>query len=154
MQLAILAAAGELAEQEVVRPALAAPEGLPRLRRFFESFLGWAPKSGLPGGCPFVGAAAEFDDVPGPVHDALRDTLENLVGTVAEFIAQAAALGQIRNDVDARHTAWQLFGIYTVHHTLQRLLDDPNADAYAHKAFEMLLAQLQREPKDREGGCR
>lgn len=154
MQLAILAAAGELAEREVVRPALEAPEGLPGLRRFFESFLGWAPKSGLPGGCPFVGAAAEFDDVPGPVHNALRDTLGNLVGTVAEFIAQAAALGQIRNDVDARHAVWQLFGIYTVHYTSQRPLDDPNADAHAHRAFEMLLVQPQLEPRDGEGGRR
>lgn len=144
MQLALLAAASELAEREVILPALEAPEGLPRLRRFFESFLGWAPKSGLPGGCPFVGAAAEFDDVPGPVRDMLATIMEHLVGTLAELVGQAAALGQIRK-TDTVQVAWQLLGLYMAHHTSQRLLNDPSADARAHEAFEMLVVQLQPE---------
>ena len=63
MQLELLDAAAELAGRAVVQPALDAPPGLARLRRLFELWLGWAPRSGLPGGCPFVSAAAEFDEL-------------------------------------------------------------------------------------------
>lgn len=143
LQLELLLAAGGLAERAVVQPALSEPPGLPRLYRFFGGFLGWAGRCGLPGGCPFVGAATEFDDVPGRVRDLLTNTLRELVGTVGRFIEEAAALGQLRGDVDADAVAWQLFGIYTAHHLQTRLLRDPDADARAHRALHNLLSPLR-----------
>ncbi len=143
LQLELLRAAGRLAEQAVVRPALAEAPGLPRLYRFFGSFLGWAGRCGLPGGCPFVGAATEYDDVPGVVRDLLADTLRELVGTVARFVGEAASLGQLRPETDAEGVAWGLFGVYTAHHTQARLLRDPDADARAHRALENLLSPLR-----------
>lgn len=142
-QLGLLRAAGSLAEQVVVQPALTEPPGLPRLYRFFDGFLGWAGRCGLPGGCPFVGAATEYDDLPGPVHDLLAGTLRELVGTVAGFLDEAVSLGQLRPEIDADGVAWGLFGIYTAHHTRTRLLHDPDADAWAQRAFEALLAPLK-----------
>ena len=143
MQLELLRAAGELAARAVVEPALSEAPGLPRLHRFFTGFLGWAGRSGLPGGCPFVGAATEYDDLPGPVHDLLARTLRELVGAVAGFVEEAAALGQLRPETDADGVAWQVFGVYTAHHTRARLLQDPDADAWAHRAFAALLAPLK-----------
>jgi len=35
-----------------------------------ERWIAWLADSGLSGGCPILAAAIEFDDVPGPVHDA------------------------------------------------------------------------------------
>ena len=52
--------------EQVVKPGLAAPRGEPRLRALFESWLAWERSSALPGGCPFIVAAAvELDDRPG-----------------------------------------------------------------------------------------
>lgn len=143
LQLELLRTAGDLAERAVVRPALAEPPGLPRLYRFFGGFLGWAGRCGLPGGCPFVGAATEYDDVPGGVRDLLAGTLQDLVGTVSRFVGEAVSLGQLRPETDADAVAWGLFGIYTVHHTQARLLRDPNADARAYRALETLLSPLR-----------
>ena len=54
----------------VVRPALAAPRGEPRVRELFRRWLAWDTDA-LPGGCLFVAASAEFDGQPGPVRDRL-----------------------------------------------------------------------------------
>lgn len=143
MQLELLRAAGALAERAVVRPALEEPPGLPRLYRFFGGFLGWAGRCGLPGGCPFVGAATEYDDLPGPVHDLLAGTLRELVGTVARFVEEAVSLGQLRPETDADGVAWGMFGLYTAHHTRTRLLRDPDADRWAHGALKALLTPLK-----------
>lgn len=153
VQLGLLRAAGDLAGQAVVQPALREPPGLPRLYRFFDRFLGWAGRCGLPGGCPFVGAATEYDDLPGPVHDLLAATLGELVGSVAGFLEEAVVLGQLRPETDAHDVAWGLFGIYTAHHTRARLLRDPDADAWARRALGALLAPLKPPNPEPRAGC-
>jgi AcrR family transcriptional regulator len=57
---AVLEAAAALGEEEILRPAMAEPEGLPRLIIFMRRWLGWAPRCGLPGGCPFVAAISSW----------------------------------------------------------------------------------------------
>ena len=139
LHLELLRAAAELAQQEVVEPALRAPPGLPRLRRLFERWLGWAPRSGLPGGCPFVTAAAEFDDAEGAVRDHLVKTLGGLIGVFEQTIGEAVARKELDPEVDAKALAWQLFGLYSAHHTMQRLMQDREADAIALRGFETLI---------------
>lgn len=139
LHLELLRAAGELARQEVVEPAMQAPPGLPRLRRLFDRWLGWAPRSGLPGGCPFVAATAEFDDVEGAVRDYLVETLRGLIGVFERVIGEAVEMKQLSNEVDAKALAWQIFGLYNTHHTMQRLMRDREADAVALQGFETLI---------------
>src|SRR5437667_155961 len=50
----------------VVRPALAAPRGEPRVRALFERWVDWPRASGL-AGCMFVALSTELDDRPGGV---------------------------------------------------------------------------------------
>lgn len=135
LQLELERAAAKLARREVVEPALQAPPGLPRLRRLFERWLGWAPRSGLPGGCPFVTATAEFDDAEGAVRDHLVETLEGLIGVFEQTIGEAVARKELDPEVDAKALAWQLFGLYSAHHTMQRLRHDRGADAVALQGF-------------------
>ena len=139
LHLELLRAAAELARQEVIEPALQAPPGLSRLRRLFERWLGWAPRSGLPGGCPFVTATAEFDDVEGAVRDHLVETLRGLIGVFEQTIGEAVARKELGPEVDAKALAWQLFGLYSAHHTMQRLMRDREADAVALQGFETLI---------------
>src|SRR5262249_19607443 len=71
LQLEVLEyAAGQFVEV-VLRPALAAARGEPRVRTLFEGWLQWPRRSGLSGGCIFVSAASELDDQPGAVRDRL-----------------------------------------------------------------------------------
>ena len=143
LQLELLQAAAALAGREVVEPAMQAPPGLPRLRRLFDRWLGWAPRSGLPGGCPFVAATAEFDEVEGAVRDYLVETLEGLLGVFQQVIGEAVELKQLGAETDAKALAWQLFGLYNAHHTMQRLMHDREADAVALQGFEVLIQAAQ-----------
>src|SRR3954470_3654513 len=69
LQLQVLHAAVAKFNETVVRPALAAPRGEPRIRAFFEHWLAWADNPEMPGGCIFVTASVELDDRPGPQRD-------------------------------------------------------------------------------------
>src|SRR5262249_53936600 len=57
LQLQVLEHARSRFEDAVVRPALRAPRGESRVRELFDRWLAWDE---LPGGCPFIAAAAEF----------------------------------------------------------------------------------------------
>src|SRR5262249_47870834 len=67
--LQVLAPARPRFVEQVVKPGLAAPRGEPRIRALFEAWLAWERSSSLPGGCPFIAAAVELDDRPGPARD-------------------------------------------------------------------------------------
>ena len=71
LQLQVLEHAAARFTELVIRPALAAPRGEPRLRALFDRWRRWPEASGLPGGCLFVQAAVELDDQPGPARDQL-----------------------------------------------------------------------------------
>ncbi len=139
LRLELLKTAADLARQAIIEPAFQAPAGLQRLRRLFELWLGWAPRSGLPGGCPFVSATAEFDDVDGAVRDYVVATLDGFIGLLVREIQEAQKLRELRGDLDAKNLAWQLFGLYNTHHTLQRLMRDEQADLIALQGFETLI---------------
>lgn len=140
LQIELLRAAEGAIRREVVTPAMEAPEGLPRLRALVGRWLGWAARSGLPGGCPLYGAAFELDDAEGPVRDYLTESQKVWTGVLAELVEEAVGLGHLREDTDSSQFVWQLAGIYLSHHLSQRLMRDLDADARAHAAFEALVA--------------
>jgi len=144
LQLELLQAAKELAAREIVAPAMQAPPGLPRLRRLFDRWLGWAARSGLPGGCPFVAATAAFSEGEGQVHDYLETSIDNLINIFQTCIDDAVAAGQLRKDIDVKALAWQIFGLYNAHHTMQRLMRDTDADSVALRGLETLISNAQR----------
>ncbi|MEM7735951.1 MAG: TetR/AcrR family transcriptional regulator [Deinococcota bacterium] len=143
LQLALLDAAAELANKDVFEPAMQAPVGLAQLRTLFERLLGWTTRAGLPGGCPFVAAASEFDDLEGSIHDYLIKSLEHWLGLFQDIIQHAVAQGELDPSVDAKAFTWQLFGLYNMHHTMQHLMHDPDADRIALQGFETLVNTAQ-----------
>src|SRR3981081_4177413 len=68
LQLDLLDAMAQVAAAHVVKPALAAPKGLPRLCALVENWLGWSTRAGLRGGCPIAAALFELDDLDGEVR--------------------------------------------------------------------------------------
>ncbi len=137
LQLQVLEHARARFEDAVARPALRAPRGEPRLRELFDRWLSW---DALPGGCPFVAAATEFDDRPGAVRDRVvrdeRDMFE-MIGTV---FRSGIAEGQFRGDADPDQFAQDFYGVILARHHTLRLLGDERADSRARHAFEALLA--------------
>ena len=66
LQLATIEAAREVFFREVVEPAAAAPDGLPRMQATLAAWLDYFRRDVFPGGCFFQAASLEFDDRRGP----------------------------------------------------------------------------------------
>jgi AcrR family transcriptional regulator len=144
LQVELLDRAAADFRQTVIAAGREAAPGLPRLARIFQAWLGWTAASGWAGGCPFVAAAAEFDDVAGPVRDHLVAQQRSWLDALAHYVADAVARGDLPADTDAEQTAWEIQGIYLIHHFTRRLLDDAAAPARAQAAFARLLADPPR----------
>jgi AcrR family transcriptional regulator len=145
LQLQVLEYARARFEEAVARPALRAPRGEPRLRELFDRWLTWGA---LPGGCPFVVAATEFDDRPGTVRDRLVRDERDLFEAIGTVFRSGVAEGQFRDDADPDQFAQDLYGVILARHHMLRLLGDERADSRARHAFEALLAVVRTTPSD------
>lgn len=152
LQVELLRAAEAALRREVVDPVVDVPEGLPKLRALVGRWLGWAARSGLPGGCPLYAAAFELDDAEeGPVRDFLMGSKGEWSGMLEGLVRRAVDLGHLREDLDTAQFIWQLEGIYLSHHVSQRLMRDPEADARALTTFEELVASSLPERTTQPG---
>src|SRR5262245_34886295 len=118
LQVETLRRAAELFRAEVTEPVREVADRADRLRVLFERWIAWLENSGLPGGCPILAAAVEFDDVPGPVHDTAADQLAELHGLIQKFARAAQA------DCDAEATAAAVIGLAMSHLVRVRLLGE------------------------------
>jgi AcrR family transcriptional regulator len=139
LQLEILRMAGERMIEAVVRPALLAPRGEPRVRALFERWLAWEQSPSLPGGCPFMSASFELDDQPGPVRDFVVQNLRDWMDTMAGAARIAVQEGHFRADLDCEQFAYDCQGIGLAFVHASRLMHDPKAYTRAHRAFDTLL---------------
>jgi AcrR family transcriptional regulator len=138
LQLATVRHARDQFVNLVIRPALAAPRGEPRVRALFENWLDWDTNV-LPGGCLFVAAAVEFDDEPGAVREELVRNQVDLDETIARVFRGGISERHFRDDADPEQFAFQMHGILLAFHQHSRLLGDPLAAERARRALNALL---------------
>ncbi|HJY76932.1 MAG TPA: TetR/AcrR family transcriptional regulator [Burkholderiales bacterium] len=137
--LAVLAH-GQVEFTEVVfQPAMRKPRGLPRLRAMFVNWLDWTESAELPGGCPMIGGAAEFDDKPGPVRDMLAGGQRTWIETLKRALRQAIEERQLAAGTDPEQIAFEMFGIALVVHHHRRLLGYRKARERALTALDSLF---------------
>jgi AcrR family transcriptional regulator len=139
MQISLLEHTAEVGVAHIIAPAMNKPEGLPRLKALVTNWFGWAPRAGLPGGCPVAAGLFEFDDLEGPVRKKILEMEAEWRGLLTKTVKEASSLGHLRADLDAAQFVWELCGIYLSHHTSQRFLKSPDADRRAQTALEALL---------------
>ena len=140
LQVQLLEDAAARFREAVIKPALAAPRGEPRLRELFERWAAWPRVVKQPGGCIFVTAAIELDDRPGPARDALVQMQRDLVDMIAGAVRIAVAEGHFRADTDAEQFAFELYGLMLSGHHASRLLRDPQAGVRMRRGFDRLVA--------------
>jgi AcrR family transcriptional regulator len=132
LQLAIVEVAGARFFQEVLEPAQREQEGAARLRAYCEGYIDYLERKVFAGGCFWAAAAAEFDDRPGPVQDAVRDSVKGWMG---ELERQAAIAGV----ADAGALAFEVYSLGLGANTCSRLLADDGAFARARVALQRRL---------------
>lgn len=139
LQLETLQRARERFTDMVVRPALTTPRGVKRVQVLVERWLDWAT-DGLQGGCIFVASAAEYDDRPGPMRDAVVQNERDWLDTIATVAGTAVAEGDFRADLDTEQFAFTVQGLMLSYHQATRLLGDPKALEHVRQALDDLIA--------------
>jgi AcrR family transcriptional regulator len=132
LQLAAIEAGARRFVAEVVRPALDAEEGTPRLRALCEQYVGHLERQVFSGGCFWGAVSAEFDDRPGPVRDRVRGALEAWAGELAR---QA----EIAGVEDPERLAFEIISLGQGANSRYRLLGDERAFDWVREAFERIL---------------
>jgi AcrR family transcriptional regulator len=139
LQVQTLRYTAQLFVDRVVRPALKAPRGEPRLRAVFERWLAWAESGSLKGGCLFVAAATELDDREGPVRVELVRQQRDWLELLADVARTGVGEGHFDPQLDAEQLAHDLHGVMLAYHHARRLLRDPRARERARRAFDALV---------------
>ena len=125
LQLATVAEAGRIFDEEVVQPALAAPAGLGQLTAVCEAFFEHLERHTFPGGCFLASAALEVGIRPGPVKDLIASFQSRFGDLIRGFAAAALARNELPADEDPGRLAFELNGIMLAADTNFVLHDDP-----------------------------
>jgi AcrR family transcriptional regulator len=133
LQLATVGAAAERFRTAVIEPALAAPDGAPRLRAMGERYLDHLDL--YSGGCFWGATSTEYDDRPGPVRDAIAAALD---AWMAELERQATIAGV----EEPQRFAFELYAVVMGANARYRLSGDRKVFDYARGALERLEAEL------------
>lgn len=141
LQLEVLEHAAQRYGERVFVPALKIERGLPRLRALFEHWIDWTLSSGLPGGCLMISAAAEYDDRPGPIRDAVIANQHRGNAITRKAVRLAIEEGHLRADTDPEQIAFEMLGIVLAAHNHRRLLGDKEGRKRALTAFDQLVAR-------------
>lgn len=136
LQLACMERNSEQFSEEVLRPALKKPRGTTRLQSVVEHWMAWYAH---PGGCLFLAAAAEFDDLPGPLHDRMVAEQRLMLDSLARIAATAVAEGELDEDTDVFQVAQEVFGLLLSYNWMSRILSYPDAADRAWAAFHRLI---------------
>ena len=128
-------------EQEVFYPAIDQERGLPRLRALFANWMR-RTSAEIDSGCLYIGGAAEFDDRPGPVRDALARSVQTWLDAMHRAIVQAKGCGHLRADVDEEQMAFEIHGLILALHYEARFLKKPASLDRANQGFENILARF------------
>lgn len=132
-------------EQEVFFPALSQPRGLPRLQAMFAN---WMRRTSveIDSGCIYISGAVEFDDRPGPVRDALAESVRTWLAAMHRAVVQATQAGHLRPDTDAHQLVFEIHGLILALHHEARFLKTPGSLDRARTAFASMLARYGGAP--------
>lgn len=138
LQLDTLERGRERFTDMVIRPTLAAPRGIARVRALLDAWLVWETEA-LRGGCIFVTGSVEYDDQPGAMRDALVRNQLDWGEFIATVVRTAISEGAFKEDLDPEQFSFTLQGLMYAYHHTARLLRDPRALDRTRQAAEQLI---------------
>jgi AcrR family transcriptional regulator len=138
LQISVIREYHERFEEEVFRPGIRQPRGLPRLRALFDNWVGKVATE-IDSGCIYISGAVEFDDRPGPVRDALAGMVLLWHGALGHAIRMAVDLGHLRTDTDPMQMLFEIHGLILSLHHDARFLRSAGAVDRARTAFERVV---------------
>jgi AcrR family transcriptional regulator len=148
LQLAVLRAYAERFVEQVLRPAVGRPRGLPRLKAMLENWLALLARE-IEAGCILIAGATEYDDRPGALRDLMVEIVTGWKTELITAVEQASAEGHLRTHVDAAQIVFEIYGLMLVVHHDARLLRSPDSLQRGRKGLARLLAGARPAAKRR-----
>ncbi len=138
LQLAVLKAYVQRFVDEVLRPAVIKPRGLPRLEAILERWVAFLARE-MTRGCIMIAGAVEYDDVPGPQRDAMVAIITGWKRELVKAIRQAVAEGHLHVSVDAPQLVFEIYGLMLAMHQDARLLRSADSAKRARAGLRRLI---------------
>ena len=138
-------------EQEVFYPVLLLARGLPRLRALFANWM-QRTSAEIDSGCLYISGAAEFDDRPGPVRDALASSVQTWMTALHRAVRLSVEQGDLAKQTDAAQMAFEIHGLILACHYEARFLKSKTALGLAQRSFEHILLRYGASPSTLSGG--
>ncbi len=138
LQISVIREYHQRFEQEVFYPSLQEPRGLPRLRALFAN---WMKRTSaeIDSGCIYISGATEFDDRPGPVRDALADSVNTWLDAMYRAITLAKQEGHLDASTDEEQMLFEIHGLILALHYEARFLQVPGSIGRANIGFDNIL---------------
>jgi len=143
LQLATIESARERFVESVLRPALKAERGYPRLMAICRAWLTYVKQGVFPGGCFFAAASFEFDGRPGLVRDAIAGIMDGWIGSIEKAVALAQEEGHIDPDIEPEQLAFEINALFFGANFSYQLRGDKKALERAMNAIEARLESLR-----------
>jgi AcrR family transcriptional regulator len=143
LQLATIEHARQIFIDAVVRKAIIAPRGLPRLWALCDAWLDYASRMVFRGGCFFAATTAEFDSHPGPIRDRLAVLMSEWLTTIAVAVGKAQQAKHLRADVDPAQLAFEIHALLLGANWAFQLHGDAKAFHRARAAIRDRLTAME-----------
>ena len=143
LQLAVLKAYVQRFVDEVLRPAVKKPRGLPRLEAILERWVAFLARE-MTRGCIMIAGAVEYDDVPGPQRDEMVAIIAGWKRELIKAIRQAMSEGHLKQRVDAQQLVFEIYGLMLAMHQDARLLRSADSAKRARAGLRRLIDAVRR----------
>jgi AcrR family transcriptional regulator len=145
LQLAVLKEYVRRFVDEVLRPAVRKPRGLPRLEAILDRWVAFLARE-ISVGCIMIAGGFEYDDRPGPQRDAMVSIITGWKAELLKAIRQAVAEGQLKRGVDAQQMVFEAYGVMLAMHQDARLLRSADSGRRARAALRRLIDDARVVP--------
>ncbi|MDQ3187802.1 MAG: TetR/AcrR family transcriptional regulator [Pseudomonadota bacterium] len=142
LQLAVLKEYVHRFVDDVLRPAVSKPRGLPRLEAILERWVAFLARE-MMRGCIMIAGAVEYDDVPGPQRDEMVAIITGWKHELVVAIRQAVAEGHLQARVDAHQLVFEIYGLMLAMHQDARLLRSADSAKRARAGLRRLIGDVR-----------
>jgi len=122
---------------EIFKPAMALPRGLPRLNAMIRS---WLRRTSNEVGCLYIAGAFEYDDIDNPMRERIKQNIMQWRGMLHRTVLQALEEGQLRPDTDPEQLVFELYCLMVGLMHDARFLREPKALERVQTAYDRLIS--------------
>lgn len=126
--------------EEVFKPAMNLPRGLPRLNAIVDKWISRSCNAHSSNSCLYIAGSFEFDDVDSPLQESIRQGVVRFRAALRRTIMQAMEAGHLRPDTDPEQLVFEIYSsiVGAMHDT--RFLRDAKTEERIRSAYARIIS--------------